>query len=811
MNTSSTTISKVSSSYESENLTVLEGLEAVRVNPGWFIGGKGTHGLHKCIYEIVDNSVDEALAGFCSEIGITIHADNSVTVSDNGRGIPVGLHEEYGVPGVELVFTKLHAGGKFHGEDSAYKVTGGLHGVGAAAVNAVSSQMTVTVKKGGKVYELEFRRGILTKPLKVVGKTTETGTSVTFRRDETIFEVLEFNYNTLVNRFREMAYLNSGLKLLLSDGRTGKSELFHYDGGLKEYVIWLNRSKTSLHNDVVHITQVENDCEVEVALQWTDSYTTSINSYANTIATTDGGTHVAGFKSAVTRAFNSYVKDNNLVKGKTKLSGDDIREGLSAIISIKLPKLLFDSQMKTRLVNTEAEGIVSSLVNDGLKTYFEENPQTAKLVIKKSLMAAAAREAAKRARNLTRKKSGLAGGIPGKMAVCREKDPEKCELFIVEGDSAGGSAKIGRDSQFQAVLPLRGKVLNVEKARYDKILANKEIRTLIQAIGASAGESGFDVDKVKYHKIIIMTDADVDGAHIRALILTLFYRQFPGLIESGYVYIAQPPLYSFKKGKTEFYLKDEKALERYLVELSFADSEVTAGEQSLNNDIVEELVSNAIAFNKLLASYDVSFDSPLLRKIVTSPTFSLGDLAHPHSRDQLEKEIAHIHDELKIEHPDRKYGFKILEDLETDSYGVTISVKILAKTKHFNLRSNFLVSPGYSLLREKYDTISAFENLPFNLKKGKTEHEFDNLQGIVEYSMAERDRGTLSRYKGLGEMDAPELCKTTMDPENRRLLQVQLTDMAETDRVFSVLMGSQVEPRRQFVEENALNVRNLDI
>jgi DNA gyrase subunit B len=806
-------MSKVDSTYDVNKLKKLEGLEAVRQNPGWFIGGTGAAALHKCVYEVVDNSVDEALAGYCTEISIIIHPDNSITVHDDGRGIPVGIHPEHGISGVQLVFGDLHAGGKFNKEDGAYKVAGGLHGVGAAAVNAVSERTKITVRTKGQIHEIEFSRGKLTHPIKVVGKTTETGTTVTFKPDEDVFEVLDYNYMTLATRFREMAYLNSGLKLVLTDERTGKNETFHYGGGLKEYITYLNRAKTPLHRDIIHIAQATDKCEVEIALQWTDAYQTSLHSYANTIKTGEGGTHVQGFKSAVTRAFNSYVKDNNLIKGdKLKLTGDDIREGLTAIISVKVSKLLFDSQMKSRIVNTELEAAVSSVVGDSLKTYFEENPNIAKTIVKKSLTAAAAREAARKARNLTRKKSGLGAGIPGKMADCREKDPRKCELFLVEGDSAGGSAKIGRDSEYQAVLPLRGKVLNVEKARYDKILANKEIRTLIQALGAgvgTGGDHGFDVDKVKYHKIIIMTDADVDGAHIRALILTLLYRQFPSLIERGYVYIAQPPLYSFKKGKgPEEYLKDEKALEKHLVELSLKDTEIKAGDQSIDASQAGELVNNAIAFNKLLKSYDVSFDAPLLRKIVTSKAFDNGILVDP---ARLKTEMDNIKASLVESHPGRKYEFEIQEDPEHEAYQVAISVRIIAKIKRFKLRTGFLASPEYNSLREGYEAVGGFAGLPFVLKSSKGEKEFANLQGLVKYSMAERDRGTLSRYKGLGEMNAPELCRTTMDPENRRLLQVQLPDIAEADQVFSVLMGSQVDPRRQFVEENALNVRNLDI
>lgn len=809
MNSASSTISQVDSTYDVSKLRKLEGLEAVRQNPGWFIGGTGTAALHKCVYEVVDNSVDEALAGHCSDIQVVIHPDDSLSVHDNGRGIPVEVHPEYGIPGVQLVFGDLHAGGKFNNEDGAYKVAGGLHGVGAAAVNAVSSRTKITVRKHGQTHEMEFSRGKLVKPLVVTGRTNETGTSVTFKPDEQVFEVLTFNYNTLATRFREMAYLNRGLKISLLDEHSGKAETFFYEGGLREYITYLNRSKVPLHEDIIHILAEDKDCDVEIAIQWTDAYQASIHSYANTIKTSEGGTHEAGFKSAVTRAFNAYVKEHKLLKNdKVKLTGDDIREGLTAIISVKVPKLLFDSQLKSRIVNTELEAAVSSVVGDGLKAYFEENPAIAKHIVKKAVTAAAAREAARKARNLTRKKSSLGGGLPGKMASCQEKNPELCELYLVEGDSAGGSAKQARDRKYQAVLPLRGKILNVEKARYDKILGNKEIRTFIQALGAGVGDEGFDIDKVRYHKIVIMTDADVDGSHIRTLILTLLYRQFPELVARGYIYIAQPPLYKYKKGKLDRYLKDEKALEQFLVTTALDESVITTNGETLTTDAAKDLVNNTILFNRLLTNYDNTFDAPLLRKIVSNEAFGSGVMTNS---EALKTEVDSILSDLRKSHPNRKYQFAIEEESDS-TFQVTFTAQAIAKIKRFRIRSNFLESSEFVSLRDSYQSIEAYTKSSFTYSKQKAELQFEDLQEFVSFVMQEGKRGAyIQRYKGLGEMNPDQLWETTMNPENRRLLQVELSDLVESDQVFSVLMGSQVDPRRQFVEENALYVKNLDI
>lgn len=608
MDSENTSISRVSNDYTADQIKVLEGLEAVRKRPGMYIGDTGIRGFHHLVYEIVDNAVDEALAGYCSEIKVVIHVDNSVTVVDNGRGIPVQMHSSEGVTAAELVFTKLHAGGKFNEDDGAYKVSGGLHGVGAAVVNALSKFVKIEIRKEGKVHGLLFEYGKTTEGLKVIGSLDDksiSGTSVTFKPDNEIFECQEFTYDTLANRFREMAFLNRGLRIVIVDEREDKTETFHYEGGLAEFVGYLNRAKNPLNKKVIHLTQSKTGYEIEIALQWTDSYSEVLSSYANNISTPEGGTHVSGFKTALTRVINSYGKENNLFKGmKNTLTGDDMREGLTAVISAKLENPQFEGQTKSKLGNSEVEGIVNSMIGEKLKIFLEENPALAKMIIKKSVDAAAVRDAARRARDLTRRKTALdMSGLPGKMADCQEKNPELCEVYIVEGDSAGGSAKQGRDRKHQAVLPLKGKILNVEKARYDKMLLNEEIKMLVKAMGTGIGKDNFDLTKLRYHKVIIMTDADVDGSHIRTLLLTLFYRQLPHLIESGHIYIAQPPLFKYKKGKKESYLKDEKALTEFLMKIALDDTVVKIEGEVIEKQIVQSLlvkIKNYEAFLLLL-------------------------------------------------------------------------------------------------------------------------------------------------------------------------------------------------------------------
>ncbi len=809
-------ISKVGEKYTADQIKVLEGLEAVRKRPGMYIGDTAFRGLHHCVYEIVDNAVDEALAGYCTEIKVLIHKDNSVTVIDNGRGIPVDMHPVEKISAAELVYTKLHAGGKFNEEGSAYKVSGGLHGVGAAVVNALSKWVKLEIKKNGKVYAVQFERGNSVKPLVEVGTQDDpvTGTSVTFKPDTEIFEVLEYNYETLANRFREMAFLNKGLKISLKDERTEKKEIFHYEGGLVEFVEYLNRAKTAVHKKPIYISQSKEDYEVEISLQWTDSYSEVLSGYANAIATPGGGTHISGLKTALTRVLNQYAKDNNLLKGiKTNLTGDDFREGVTAIISVKLPELQFEGQTKDKLGNSEVEGIVNSLVGDGLKTYFEENPNTAKTIIRKAVDAAAAREAARRARELTRRKSVLeSGGLPGKMADCQEKDPAQCEIYIVEGDSAGGSAKQGRDRRTQAVLPLKGKILNVEKARYDKMLGNAEIKMLVQALGTGIGKATFDISKLRYHKIVIMTDADVDGSHIRTLLLTLFYRQFPELIENGYIYIAQPPLFKYKKGRSEQYLKDEKSLESFLVINSIDGAVVTVDGKEFDNEETKKLINKYTNYHTNVQSYDNHFDTLLLRTII-----EWSDIREETLKDKklIEDEVKKISDYFKTMENEtlKKYSFEVVEDKEHDCFMVKVIVQTTARTKRLKLNSYFLESSEFYDLLNGWEGIKKYKDSKFTIEKDKGGlKSFENLEDFAKFVIADGKQGAyIQRYKGLGEMNPEQLWETTMNPENRTLLQVKIEDSIEADQVFSVLMGDNVEPRRQFVEDNALNVRNLDV
>ncbi len=814
---STQSISKVGEKYTADQIKVLEGLEAVRKRPGMYIGDTAFRGLHHCVYEIVDNAVDEALAGFCTEIKVIIHVDNSVTVIDDGRGIPVDIHPQEGVSAAEIVYTKLHAGGKFNEEGSAYKVSGGLHGVGAAVVNALSKWVKVEIKKYGKLHFVQFERGNTTVALKEVStleNSLETGTTVTFKPDNEIFEVHEFNYDTLANRFREMAFLNSGLKIILEDERTEKKDTFHFEGGLTEFVEYLNRAKNPIHKKPIYISQSREDYEVEIALQWTDSYNEVLSGYANAITTPGGGTHISGFKTALTRVLNSYAKDNNLLKGiKANLTGDDMREGVTAIISVKLPELQFEGQTKDKLGNSEVEGIVNSLVGDGLKTYFEENPNTAKTIIRKAVDAAAAREAARRARDLTRRKTVLeSGGLPGKMADCQEKDPALCEIYIVEGDSAGGSAKQGRDRKTQAVLPLKGKILNVEKARYDKMLANNEIKMLVQAIGTGIGKGNFDIAKLRYHKIVIMTDADVDGSHIRTLILTLIYRQFPELIEQGYIYIAQPPLYKYKKGRSEKYLKDEKSLQKFLVSNSVESSIVKIDGKEISNEEATTLINKYTTYNSNMESYDIHFDTALLKYILEETDLDSSLLRDKTKLELLiEKMNAHF---AAIETETLKqYRFGIEEDSHHGCSQIAITVQTTARSKRFKLNDFFIGSPEFADLRNGLDGIKKFKNAKFTVFKEKQgEKEFINIHDFTDFIIQDGKQGAyIQRYKGLGEMNPEQLWETTMNPDNRTLLQVKIEDSIEADQVFTLLMGDQVEPRRQFVEENALNVRNLDV
>ena len=808
-------IGKVNGEYGADKIKILEGLEAVRKRPGMYIGDTGQRGFHHCVYEIVDNAVDEALAGFCSQIKVIIHVDNSITVVDDGRGIPVDIHPTEGISGAEIVYTKLHAGGKFNEDGGAYKVSGGLHGVGAAVVNAMSRTLKLEIKKNGKVHQLEFDRGSAVEPLKVIGECDENdnGTAITFKLDNELFEIHEFNYDTLANRFREMAFLNKGLKIVLKDERNEKKETFHFEGGISEFVSYLNRSKTPVHKKPVYFVQSRDEYEVEVAMQWTDSYSETLTGYANNICTPGGGTHISGFKTALTRVLNQYAKENNLLKGKLSLTGDDMREGLTAIVSVKLANPQFEGQTKDKLGSSEVEGIVNSLVGEKLKSYLEENPSVGKTVIKKSVDAAAAREAARRARELTRRKTALDfGGLPGKMADCQEKNPELCEIYIVEGDSAGGSAKQGRDRKVQAVLPLKGKILNVEKARYDKMLGNDEIKMLVQAMGTGIGKDNFDVSKLRYHKIVIMTDADVDGSHIRTLLLTLFYRQFPEIIEKGYLYIAQPPLFKYKKGRKEEYLKDERELEKYLVSSSLDECNVIIDDQKFELEDVKSLINKFSKYTNTLQSYDRHYDTSFLRYVIENNILSKeildDEIKLKGAITDLENHFSSIETESL-----KKFSFSISDDPKHNSNTLRIQVKTSLKTKNFKISSYFVNSTEYKDLENHFDGIRKYlkSKITFTNSKGEN-NEFSSLAEFANSVLSQGKQGAyIQRYKGLGEMNPEQLWETTMNPENRTLLQVKIEDTIDADQVFSVLMGDQVAPRREFVESNALNVRNLDV
>jgi len=815
MNQTPDSISKVNTEYNADQIKILEGLEAVRKRPGMYIGDTGFRGFHHCVYEIVDNAVDEALAGYCTEIKVFIHVDNSLSVVDNGRGIPTDMVASEGVSAAEIVYTKLHAGGKFNEEGGAYKVSGGLHGVGASVVNALSKWVKIEIKKHGKIHRLEFALGAAKEPLKVIGECDpkDTGTSVTFKSDNEIFEVHEYNYDTLANRFREMAFLNKGLRIVLKDERSEKEEVFHYEGGLAEFAVYLNRAKTPIHKEPIYFFQARDNYEVEVAMQWTDGYSETLTSYANNINTPEGGVHVSGFKTALTRVLNNYAKDNNLLKNvKIALTGDDMREGLTAIISVKLTNPQFEGQTKSKLGNSEVEGIVNSLVGDRFKIYLEENPNVGKTIIKKSTDAAAAREAARRARELTRRKSVLDfSGLPGKMADCQEKDPELCEIYIVEGDSAGGSAKQGRDRRTQAVLPLKGKILNVEKARYDKMLSNDEIKMLVQAIGTSIGKDSFDVSKLRYYKIVIMTDADVDGSHIRTLLLTLFYRHLPEIVERGHLYIAQPPLYRYKKGKHERYLKDNGELESYLVSTSLSDCEVVIDGNVVELDSIKSVINKYRNYNDTLESYDRHYDAHFLKTIVEDGTLT-ADIMKDQAKLQAYSEaiMKKLSDLGHISL--RRYELKVEEDVKNLAYMIKVQVVSSLKTKNFRIGVNFSESSEFADLMNQYDGIRRYLHSEFVVKHSGNTTKHIGLNEFSTFVSNEGRQGAyIQRYKGLGEMNPEQLWETTMNPDNRTLLQVKIEDTIDADQVFSVLMGDQVEPRREFVETNALNVRNLDI
>jgi DNA gyrase subunit B len=794
--------------YTADSIQVLEGLEAVRKRPGMYIGDTMNKGYHHLVWEIVDNAVDESLAGFCNHIKVTVHADESVTVEDNGRGIPVDQHSS-GKTALEVVLTVLHAGGKFDG--GSYKVSGGLHGVGSSVVNALSSRLRVEVRRAGKVYTQTYARGAPQGPVEEIGASDKTGTKITFKPDLSIFQEpgLVYSYDILSKRIREMAFLNKGLRISLMDDRTGKKDEFQFSDGIAEFVAYLNSARKTL-NDVISFSGSRDNVEIDIAMQWNDSYSESIHTYCNNINTIEGGTHLVGFRSALTRTANTYATQKNLLKDlKESLDGDDIREGLAAVISVKVREPQFEGQTKTKLGNNEVKGIVESLVNEKLADFFDRNPSVAKSIIGKCIDAARARLAARKARELTRRKSALeSGGLPGKMADCQEKDPAKCEIYLVEGDSAGGSAKQARDRRTQAVLPLKGKILNVEKARFDKILSNEEIKMLVAALGTGIGKDNVNPEKVRYHKIVIMTDADVDGSHIRTLLLTFFYRQLPSVVEKGYVYIAQPPLYRVKKGKEETYIKDEKTLTEYLLNNSAMG--IVIKDQKLDESQVKSLVLNIEKFKKYLSALSSKFDESVLKHILSN---NLNPVEAMKDKPKLEKVFTTLTELINKDATDgvANAAFKIADDAETGSFSVDLTFEKYASKQINTFDFEEINSSEYLELFDLWKSISEKATLPLEIgANGET--SFDDYVDFYNYVMEESKKGLyIQRYKGLGEMNPEQLWDTTLNPANRTLLQVGITDAIAADETFSILMGEQVEPRRKFIEDNALLAKSLDV
>ena len=789
--------------YDESNITVLQGLEAVRLRPGMYIGGVDNTALHHLVFEVVDNSVDEALAGFCTEIHVIINSDGSISVEDNGRGIPVGIHEEEGIPAVELILTRLHAGGKF--DNSNYKVSGGLNGVGASVVNALSNRMIAEIHREGFLWKQEYRKGNTASTLQQIEDSRKTGTNITFWPDDTIFDHVEFNYEILAHRLRELAFLNRGIMISIRDNRSERFQEFKYDGGIASFIRHINENKNVLHEDPVYFSGKSEDVEIEVAFQYNDSYTERIYSFVNTINTIDGGTHLTGFKGALTRTLNNYMTSNNIANdSKENFSGEDVREGMAAVISARVTKPQFESQKKIKLTNVEIKGKVETLVSEYLGAYLEENPSVSKKIVAKAIDAQRARLAAKKARELTRRKNVLEfSTLPGKLADCQESDPSLSELFLVEGDSAGGSAKQGRDRKNQAILPLKGKILNVEKARFDKMLTNEEIKTMITAMGTGIGKEEFNLEKIRYHKIIIMTDADVDGSHILTLILTFFYRQMPEIIENGYLYIAQPPLYRAKKGRTSFFVRDENELTERLVRSS---SEILILKPENGTAISgEELFKIAIQIRLYRTHYDRLCYNPNLTMLINlllkhQIEIDLGGAEHIINCISGLKNIYH--------------DYKLTVDPEKQGSNVFIEVNGQQIELSLNLLEN-LSAYDYSQMFEEHLRLKAAlgeKGLVLTEEKEGESNFFQSWFEVLDFMINFGKKGMyIQRYKGLGEMNPEQLWETTLNPEVRTLKKVTIEDIVESDGIFTILMGDHVEPRRNFIEENALRVKNLDV
>jgi DNA gyrase subunit B len=790
--------------YDASKIKVLEGLEAVRKRPAMYIGSTGETGLHHLVYEVVDNSVDEAQAGQCDAVEVSIHIDNSVTVTDNGRGIPVDMHETENRPAAEVVLTKLHAGGKF--DSGAYRVSGGLHGVGVSVVNALSERLDLEIWRDGGRYEQSFQRG---KPLDEFSRTGDAerrGTKITFKPDAQVFEVLTFSYETLAQRLRELAFLNKGLAITLRDERAEKVREtgFYYEGGIVEFVEHLNRARQELH-EPIYLESATEGMELEVAMQWNDTYNEQLYSFANSVNTIEGGTHLAGFRAALTRTINQYLVAENLRKDlkDMSLSGEDCREGLTAVVSVRMAKPQFEGQTKTKLGNSEVTGMVQAAVNSRLGAWFEEHPREAKRIVLKTVEAARAREAARKARELTRRKGALeSGSLPGKLADCQERDPEKCELYLVEGDSAGGSAKQGRDRRFQAILPLRGKILNVEKARFDKMLGHEEIRTIIAALGTGIGEDEFDISKLRYGRILIMTDADVDGAHIRTLLLTFFYRQMRPLIDRGHIFIAQPPLYKVSKGRDEKYLSSDEELSAFIIRKATEERTVKVDGESFSGNELHHMLHALIEYDRSMKALSrMGFDRGVIEATLDCGLAERADFQQADKLNELAERLGELGHEVS----------SILKDEEHDLFELVARSSSHGK-REFKVNVELAQSVELRQLRGLLPTVAPLRRSPLLICQNDHDRPIETKEELLAHLMETGKKGlTIQRYKGLGEMNPGQLWETTMDPARRSVLEVRLDDAAEADVLFSILMGDAVEPRRQFIEENALDVQNLDI